>query len=209
MGTYSEEKAKRIGEELDALEQQAGIREKAERAREGRFMPDLNETPDQYFDAEYDEVRRRTRRTYFDVADLDLRRNLIATERRLHEAWLRSWDEDIQKAEQEVRAARAAVDRLPWGMAAGVGGGCVALAYYFGGLSGAIGGAVVGLFMGGGTIANARADARRNLEAAQESLTLVKADKKTAQQRPEKFSVGEQISGERDPEFEYARGALG
>ena len=205
MGTRAKEEMKKIYEELDALEHQAGIREKALRAREGRFfISNLNETPDEYFDSEYGEIRHLTRRAYFDVPDLDLRRKLIGAERRLHDVWLRSWDEDVRTAGQDEYAARAAADRLPCGMAAVIGGGCVAFGYFVAGLSGAIGGAVVGLFTGTGTIANARADARRNLEAARETLASVEATKLKAKERRETFSVDEQISGELDAKFDRA-----
>jgi len=177
MRTPSDDHSAKLAEELNTLEHRTGIYEEAERAREGRLFPDVNETPDEYFNEEYDYTRRRTRKTYFSVADSDLRKQLISCERKIHAISLRRWDGDIQTAEREAHQAAVALGRLPWGLAAVVGGGCVALGYYMAGLSGSIGGAVVGIFMGFGTIANTKSERQRTLSAAQESLTQLKVDK--------------------------------
>ncbi len=201
------EQAKRLGEELDTLERQAGIHDQAERAREAPvfwFNP-FDLTPQQRAeeqDAHEARIRRKIRDAYFSIADPDLRKRLISTDRKLHEVWLRSCDDDIAEAAHKVAKATAAADRLPWPMAAIIGGACVAVGYAGAGLSGAIGGAVVGFFLGQGTIANAKSDARRAFQEAEDSLKRAKADKEEADKRPEYFTIGEQLTGERDAEFD-------
>lgn len=201
------EQAKRLGEELDALERQAGIHDQAERAREAPvfwFNPfDLtHQQRAEEQDTHATRIRRKIRDAYFSIADLDLRKRLISTDRKLHEVWLRSCDDDIGEAAQSVAKARAAADRQPWEMAALIAGVCVAVGYVGAGLPGAIGGAVVGFFLGQGTIANAKSKARQHLESAEDLLKEAKADNEELAKRPEYFTVGEELTGERDGSFD-------
>lgn len=187
VGTSAEEQLKRLAEELDDLERQAAIHEQSERDRESSWWA---------------MGRHKIRDAYFSVADLELRRRLISTERKLHEAWLRSCDDDIRKAERNVAKARAASDRPPWEMAALIAGVCVAVGYVGAGLPGTIGGAVVGFFLGQGTIANAKSKARQHLDSAEDLLKEAKADNEELAKRPEYFTVGEELTGERDGSFD-------
>lgn len=203
MQSRAEKQREQLSEELAALERQAGIDSEAiHSAAVG--LPDLTATPDEYFESKFYRIRDETRRAYFAVRDLDLRKRLIGVERRLHISWLRSWDADVLEAVQAVRIAEAAVNREPWGQAAFIGGGCVAVGYYLAGLAGTIGGAVVGLFMGAGTIANAKADARREINAAQQALASIEAARQEMRAREETFSVDEELSGEPESGFEKA-----
>jgi hypothetical protein len=112
--------------------------------------------------------------------------------------------EELLTAQREVAAAKAKAQRGPWGLAAGVAGVCTALDYYFFDLAGAIGGAVVGFFMGQGTIHNAKASANAEIASAEAGLQSVQEDQAEEALRPEIFSAREELKGEEDERFSRA-----
>lgn len=76
-----------LEDECLALEQHAGIAQAMERAYQGSLFPlgagdGEDPSPDEYFADESDNFRRRMRRAYFSVQDVDLRRKLIALRRK-------------------------------------------------------------------------------------------------------------------------------
>lgn len=183
-------------ERLDELEQLAGIHAKAEKIREGRFWPDMNETTDEYFEAEREHIRQGIRPLYFSVPNKDVRMNLIRKQREIALEVAREWDRDVANAQREVREAEAALRRLPWGMAAGIAGGCVTIGYLSAEIAGAIGGAVVGFFLGQGTIENARSQRAAALRAAQDVLAEWIKRRDDVMAKPEPFSASEADTGE-------------
>jgi len=194
--TSLEAEGRRAGEDLDDLEREAGIHEQAQRARCGRFMPDLSETPDEYFDAEYDCIRRGIRRTYFSVADRELRRRLIRADRRLSDIGEGMLRRDLAEAERQLARAKDEADRSPWEMAAVLAAGCVALGYGIGGLAGAIGGAVAGFFLGQGTTHNARRNRRRAVETAESEVAALRKSMTKDTRRQPYFSASEEETGD-------------
>lgn len=71
-----------LGAERTALEERAGITAAIERAQEGRFMPDPEDSSEEYSANHHDAVRRMTRDAYFGVQDVALRKGLIMAQRR-------------------------------------------------------------------------------------------------------------------------------
>ena len=112
----------RLQSECRALEEKAGLSQIMERAREGRFIPlgALGEkvTPDEYFADEHDHLRRKTRGAYFSGRELALRKNLIASARKVESCYRQSLEEDFIAANRAVLTARAKAQRQPWGKAA-------------------------------------------------------------------------------------------
>jgi len=136
------------------------------------------------------------------VNDKDLRKKLIAAQRKVESHIRRSVEEDIIKANREVTVAKAKVQQQPWGTAALVGIGAVALGYWVFGIAGAIAGAVGGFFLGQGVISQARNEA--NALLAQTSQDLEQEQKRKVENAlaPDYFSLSEEISGERDTQLD-------
>ena len=192
----------RLRSEIDALEKKAGLTEIMKRAREGRFIPlgALGEkvSPDEYFADEHDHLRSRTRDAYFSVADIELRKRLIATVRRVESLTRRSCEEDVIAANRAVAAAATTAQRQPWGKAALLGVALVAVGYWAFDTVGAIGAAVAGFFLGQGVIATARTNANAELAQASRELEQAQKDNADSSLMPEFFTSREELSGDRD-----------
>jgi hypothetical protein len=119
--TYDQQaEAKRaaVGNELLALEAQAGIAEQAERARQGEPFPygigsdveiytkEAKLENEEYWRREHDYTYYGIRRVYFAVTDLDLRKSLIEQSRNYHFAWLGLWDGKVQDAQVDLARAK-------------------------------------------------------------------------------------------------------
>jgi hypothetical protein len=185
-----------MAEALFSLERQYGIYEKAERIREGRFMPDLTETPSEYFDEEHEFVRQGIRRLYFSLPDIDARKKLIAADRALRREWEEWWRLHWLEAEQEHHKAKQKLQTLPWGEAAFIALGFVAVGYWAKQMVGAVGGAVFGSFIAAGYVWNTKSRRQNDLERAQVDLSDRKAAREEALARKERFSQTEEITGE-------------
>ena len=194
-----------IGKKQTELEAVLGLAKAMERAREGNFFPlgidGENVSSDEYFADEHDEDRRRVRKVYFGIPDIERRKELIKLQRQLDQKIERQSEEDSWRAEAAVTEARRASRQLPWEWAAIIAVGCVALGYYFQGLVGAIGGAVGGVFLAQGAVANRKAQLLADLEQAVGALTDLKKARRIASLSPAYFSDIEAITGEEDREF--------
>src|SRR5450631_2487767 len=105
---------KELGDQLQALEESAGIAKQVEDAQMGPMFPNLDASPGEYFRETEDIARRKVRRLYFAVEDLELRRGLIRKRRecdRAHKSFLRrsltGKREALIKAQKQERS-------LPW-----------------------------------------------------------------------------------------------
>lgn len=204
------EQGKRIAEELEAeledLESQAGITRETERAREGRLFGGLDdsETLDEYDDREWDYLKRGIRAAYFSMSDSELRERLISTQRKIEDNHLKGVDDEILKLQQEVRTAERKQENVySWGSAAVIGGVCVYLGHSYFGLSGAIGGAVVGLFLGFGYLHRSRVQSKALLEEAIDNLNEFK---KIREENIEGnfFTLNEELTGKPDDRHQEA-----
>jgi hypothetical protein len=109
---------KRLGEECLTLEEQAGLSQAMERAREGRFIPlgvmDKAASPDEYFADEHDHFRDEARNAYFSVKDCALRKKLIAAQRKIESHIRQSFEVDVAAATRAVSVAKAKTNDQPW-----------------------------------------------------------------------------------------------
>lgn len=190
-------------DKLDELEAQAGIKNDADRAREGSLFPlgidGEKVDPEAYFADEADHVRRSIRRTYFAVEDLELRRQLIKEYRTIDEIRASFAVKDIQQSRNEVEKAKNAVRRLPWGTGLIIALICYAIGRYN---DEQIGGAVVGMFMGLGFIWNSKGDAEKTLDQAEADFKQVERDHRIRKLYPETFSGPEAYNGKSDQVFD-------
>jgi hypothetical protein len=192
----------RLREDCKVLEDKAGLSKLMERAREGRFIPlgafGEETSPQEYFADEHDHLRGKTRDAYFSITNMELRKQLIATQRLVESRLRQSLQQDIIAANREVLMATAKVQRQPWGKAALFSIGAVAIGYWVFGIVGAISGAVCGFFLGQGVISEARNEANAELAQASNDLEQTQKEESEDSLMPEFFSYSEEISGERD-----------
>lgn len=192
-------------EQLHALESQAGIAQKMERAREGNFMPlgidGEKVSPDEYFADEHDGTRRRVRKVYFGVADIELRKALIKADREFDKKREQHSEADLREAHAEVAKAKAASKQQAWGWAAVIAVVCVAAGYKVYDTVGAIAGAVGGFFLAQGTVKGKEREASAALEQAEQDLAELKKAQYVGSLSPETFTHLEQLTGEEDHEF--------
>jgi hypothetical protein len=193
---------KRLQEECLALEEQAGLSQAMERAREGRFIPlgamGEEASPDEYFADEHDHFRDKARDAYFSVQEVALRKKLIAAQRKIESHIRQSFEADIAAANRAVSVAKARTRNQPWTKAAVIAVGAVAVGYWAYGLVGAIAGAVGGVFLGQGVLSEARNNANAELEQAAQELEQARKDQAQRSLWPECFSRSEEITGERE-----------
>ena len=200
----------RLRDECRALEDIAGLTATMERAREGRFIPlgafGEKATSQEYFADEHDSLRGKTRNAYFSVEDKELRKKLIAANRKVWDRIGQSNEEDIVVANREVSIATTKAQRQPWGKAALLAIGAVAIGYWIfgivGAIGGAVGGAVGGFFWGQGVISSARIDANDELTQASDELERAKKEKTDGKLMPEFFSSMEELSGDRETDLD-------
>lgn len=193
-----------MGDQLQALEERAGIAKKAEDARLGPMFPNLDATPDEYFRDAEDLARRKMRRLYFAVEDLDLRKELIRKRREFDRERKAHLQGELAKTRQALTEAEKQERALPWLQ---FRAGCVAALFvavgaYFFQLYGAIGGALIGFFAAQGLIANARTALATAVRVAQAELDLELEGAREIDLRPDWFNASEERTGECDKEFD-------
>lgn len=200
------DRLKRLLDDCLALEDQAGISAKMERAREGRFIPlgafGEDASTDEYFADEHDHFRERARNAYFSVNDTALRIQLIEARRRVDEELNRSYESDVVLARRTEAAAEAKLKDMPWTMAAVVAVAAVGVGYWIFGLVGAIGGALGGFFLGQGVVHSARKEAHAAHRAATESVAAALDNKARSSLHPDCFSYLEETTGHREESFD-------
>ena len=189
---------KRLGAECKALEAQAGIEAAIARAQEGRFMPDPNDSTDEYFANHHDAVRKKTRDAYFGVTDIDLRKRLIAAHLALDRAISADFEADYVDAAKRLGIAELAAKQAYWGRALLAALACAAIGGYRYGGEGFLGGAVIGVFLGLWLRQTARGEAGNEMEAAKAELGQQLENKNEAARSPDFFSRDEEASGLRN-----------
>jgi hypothetical protein len=194
---------KLLGDQIRALEERAGIAKQVEDAQLGPMFPDLEATSDEYFRDVEDHARRKVRKLYFGVQDVDLRKQLIAKNRegdRLHEAVLAA---QLQGAREAVARGQREADSQPWGKAGIMAVICVGIGAWLFQLYGAIGGALLGFFLGQSVVARARTERTEALRAAQAELDDEIKGQREVRLRPAWFNAEEARTGERDDSFDH------
>jgi hypothetical protein len=161
----------------DDLERQAGIENTKELRDKGRTQ--------------------RIRDRYFSVTDPVIRRALMIIERKEHAVMVEFWNRGVEEAEAIVEKAQSRTD-IPfsvWLTAAICGFIVVAAGQLAAGITGAIGGAVAGYFIGQGIVATYKGWARRALETARRDLDEERVDAAQNTAASPMFSKEEEISG--------------
>jgi hypothetical protein len=161
----------------DDLERQAGI-------ENTRVLRDKGRT-------------QKIRDLYFSVTDPVIRRALMIIERKEHDVMVEFWNRGVEEAEAIVEKAQARTD-IPfrvWLTAAICGFMVVAAGQLAAGLTGAIGGAVAGYFIGQGIVATYKGWARRALATARRDLDEERVDAAQNTAASPMFSNEEEISG--------------
>jgi hypothetical protein len=190
-------------DKLEELETQVGIREQAERAREGSLFPlgidGEKVDPEAYFADEADHARRGIRRVYFALENEEVRRQLMKEYRTIEEIKASFAEKHMQEAAREVEKAKTAVRRLPWTTAIVIAVICYAIGRYN---NEAIGGALVGFFMGAGFLWNSKGDAEKSLDQAEADFKSAQRDHRIRKLYPGTFSSSEAYSGKEDQNFD-------
>ena len=198
---------KQLREACLVLEEQAGLSQAMERAREGRFIPlgamGEEASPDEYFADERDYFRQKARDAYFSVPDAELRKKLIAAQRKIENHIMGSYETDIAAANRAVLVATAKTRNEPWVKAAAFAVGAVAVGYWAFSLVGAIAGAIGGFFLGQGVLSEAKNEAIIELEQATQELEQARKDQAQRSLWPECFSRSEEITGEREEHLDH------
>lgn len=190
--------------EVAELEERAGISEEIEDTNLGPLFPNLDGSSQEYWDDSEEYARRKLRQLYFEeVSDVELRKAMIAKRRECDSAYEAFLKSNLHRMKVELAKAQHRSQRLPWFLAGLAAAFCVAIGASFFQLYGAIGGALVGFFVGQGMIAKQRTEREATVRYAQsqvdEAVKLVKED----QLSPDWFNRYEASTGERDEEFDH------
>jgi hypothetical protein len=142
------------------------------------------------------------RAIYFAVPDLALRKAAISAHRRLMlHVENNYYESQIQDEMAILNKARMDLNNPPWKFPAFSGCAAVWLGYSFFGLSGALGGALIGFFAGQAYVNNSRQVARNAISAAEGVIASYR--KEQAEDRAETeiersgFTLAEEMSGEK------------
>ena len=210
MATYVPEKHRKQRACYDAgiaLEERAGIGEEMRRIRD--IQPsylgiyDIEDPAENM--AAFEAVNaatgsrklRKLREVYFSVADLDLRKQLIANQREQHKLTLEFFREEVAEAHRKL--AEAQRSGANWWIVASIPGlACIAAGYGLFGIPGALGGALVGLFAGRQTEHNAKRNRDEAVAAAEEILKDAERTVVEVSKQPATFSRSEERTGEAD-----------
>jgi len=151
--------------------------------------------------AEYSYRRMSIRRLFFGVADRKLRQRLISLARELQELMPLAIEEDGAETTRELQASERKAVTGSWGLAAVIAGASVALGQLVFALPGAIGGALVGYFLGRGYVEASKAKAAADVQWAKARLEEIRRHGEVLPQKPALFSKSEAESGEEDKGF--------
>jgi hypothetical protein len=198
----SQQSLEKLGAELRALEDRAGIAEKVADVQLGPKFPDLDATPREYFDTTEDYARRKIRNLYFGVGDASLRKELIAKYRECDLAYTALVGRQVGQAQNGLAKARQRVHSLPWLKAGCVAAACVAIGAQFFQMYGAISGALLGFFVGQGMVASARTERAERVRLAEAELDEELETAREDNLCPDWFNGSEERTGERDELFD-------
>jgi hypothetical protein len=209
-------KEKVCKEELHALEIEAGIVEASDKACRGSLFPHIPDAPygteqhrmeiEESEAAERAYVRHRLRSVYFGVADIEVRKKLIAKYRQIEKYRLDWFVNELWQAEAKLRRVRAS-ERYWWIWASLGGVIWVLVGNDVLGVPGAIAGAVVAIFAG---VAIAQRDKRQHdsaISEAESTLEQNKANLRDMSQREPFFTWAEESSGEEEVAYPVVSGS--
>jgi len=150
---------------------------------------------------EVEEQRRRAtqkiRALYFGVADVALRKELIAKDREEGELALAFWQVGMTDAARKLSAARTTGKRW-WLATSALGTGFIAIGFYLFGIIGALGGLIVGYFCGRNMEQSALQARQSAIAEAEKEVKEAEQDWDKARNEPQTFSRREAGSGEPD-----------
>ncbi len=193
--------------ESEQLEAAAGLTEVMAKAKEGRFMPlGIDGEPcssNAYFADEYDSFREQIRRAYFSINDIQVRIGLIRARRILDEHDNFARQKEATKLKLAEKKAASNLSQQPWTAAAILAALWLGVGYWIFDLAGAVGGAVVGYFLGNGLVASARAKAEAILRETKSDLLEAENDRIMERLRPEFFTENEELTGDRNCENDH------
>lgn len=184
-----------------------------DRAMEGRLIPfgamgdDIKDfTARQnnrlYFDDERDARRDKMRKLVFGIQDKEARKKIIAKRAEADGLFAARRREDIEALRQTAsQAQRRLASPDGWFGAAVTAGALVALGYGLFNVAGAIGGAVVGFFIGQGQVHSTRTRLAEAAQQAEENWREALKDDDENRIVPDFFSASEGRTGEEDAEF--------
>lgn len=192
-----------LAAEIEELEVRAGIQAQADRAREpgmplhiGDFAPfGSEEARIQMQEEEYshDNYRRKIRKIYLNIKDLEIRKQLIQKERKAGKLQAQWFEAEVYKARQELNKIKESAGKNWYYMAAGTAILAIAGGYGVFNIPGAIGGALVGYFLGRGIEENARKDRERSITNAENNVQDLEKTWQSVKNRPEIFSWEEEM----------------
>lgn len=185
-----------FGEQIDALEAKANVREEIKRLEEREWTP-LS--------------RQKLRDLYFSITDIELRRRLINLRLKLGENIEDQLTTDIKMAEQKLHLAIVDFEDFsePFLTAAFIAGAISIAGAYGQNEEGAIVGATVGIFLGLWTISKVWTKKKRAVREAQAQFDYETTNHNQVQEinRPP-FSLGESISAEKDKDWDWPKAGL-
>lgn len=208
------ERLKKLAEEFDSLCKDAGISAQAlEKAREGRFIPygalgdevdglSQQQNNQLYWDYEHDAIRGKIRKLIFSVPDMDMRKRLIAKHSEIEDAVSAAAEKDIFVKQREIDVTRGKSASGGWVAGAIIGGLCVFVGYRLFRLAGAIGGAIVGFFIGQYRVLKARSSAKEVIQILEAELAELQKSLATDRVQPRFFSNSERFNGEENKTFD-------
>lgn len=207
----SDEKLKLLLKKCAELEAKAGITDKVEKAESGRFFPLGSDgddfSPDEYFADEHDYFRAHIRNAYFSIQDSRLRMELIAARRLVESELEQSFEREANIARREEKSALLKEIINNWSKATVISIMAVIAGYALFQIPGAIAGAIAGYFIGNGVLEYRRFSESAAYINAKEILNNSLENLARNKLHPECFTHNEQLSGNRDKEFD-AQSAL-
>ena len=152
-------------------------------------------------DAEYGYRRMSLRRLFFGVADVNVRKRLIGLTREVEALTLLLIEDERAAALKMLQAAERKAVLGSWGIAALIAGVSVAIGHLIFTLPGAIGGALVGYFVGRGYIEASKVKAASDVQWAKARLDEIERHSEGLPHKPELFSKAEAETGQEDKGF--------
>jgi hypothetical protein len=194
-------RVKKLTEELVELETRAGIAEKVKDVEIGPLFPNLEATPDEYFNEAADHLRWTVRKLYFELEDVELRKRMIRKRCEIETAAGVYWQRQVVTERRKLAAAQQRAKSLSWFWAGCLAALCVAVGAYYFQLYGSIGGGLMGFFFAQGLLAHERNTKAEEVRTAQEALDELLKSVKEGETNPAMFNANERRSGERDEDF--------
>jgi len=211
-------KQSRLKRELMELEKRAGIWDAAKKAREGPPIPyglfDIERKPlgaqeeqlerDLYQADQHDYIREETRRLYFGVEDLVLRKSLIEKERECDDVHRVIVEQFVHEANAQLLEARKVPEKPPWIAIVSIGGAAIGIGWTVFGIPGALAGLSAGYFLGYFRLVKLHARPRVAVSDAEWELQIAEAalaEWSEGGWRPETFSRDEATTGSPDEAF--------